>query len=84
MTLISLEFTFFAINITQLVFLLACAIFNVVFFVQWRYLIRLENLTDDYVQLRERFWKVFSINGSLESVTGKGVVGVVSVPLSLC
>uniref|UniRef100_A0A7E4SLV1 Polymerase delta interacting protein 2 n=2 Tax=Echinococcus granulosus TaxID=6210 RepID=A0A7E4SLV1_ECHGR len=42
----------------------------------WRYLIRLENLTDECLQLRERFWKLFSINGSLESVSGKGVVGV--------
>uniref|UniRef100_A0A0X3NLV3 Polymerase delta-interacting protein 2 n=1 Tax=Schistocephalus solidus TaxID=70667 RepID=A0A0X3NLV3_SCHSO len=42
----------------------------------WRYLIRLENLTDEAVQLRERFWKVFSVTGSLESVNGKGVVGV--------
>ncbi|CAL8078710.1 unnamed protein product [Calicophoron daubneyi] len=42
----------------------------------WRYLIRLENLTPDRFQLRERFWKVFSITGSLESVRGKGVVGM--------
>ncbi|VDM21368.1 unnamed protein product [Hydatigera taeniaeformis] len=42
----------------------------------WRYLIRLENFTDECLQLRERFWKLFSINGSLESVSGKGVVGV--------
>uniref|UniRef100_A0A5K3F9Z7 ApaG domain-containing protein n=1 Tax=Mesocestoides corti TaxID=53468 RepID=A0A5K3F9Z7_MESCO len=42
----------------------------------WRYLIRLENLTDECVQLRERFWKLFSVNGSLESVAGKGVVGL--------
>ncbi|VDD82512.1 unnamed protein product [Mesocestoides corti] len=43
---------------------------------RWRYLIRLENLTDECVQLRERFWKLFSVNGSLESVAGKGVVGL--------
>uniref|UniRef100_A0A183AFR3 ApaG domain-containing protein n=1 Tax=Echinostoma caproni TaxID=27848 RepID=A0A183AFR3_9TREM len=42
----------------------------------WRYLIRLENLSSERVQLRERFWKVFSITGSLESVRGKGVVGM--------
>ncbi|TGZ54899.1 hypothetical protein CRM22_010530 [Opisthorchis felineus] len=42
----------------------------------WRYLIRLENFTSERVQLRERFWKVFSITGSLESVRGKGVVGM--------
>ncbi|KAL3313418.1 polymerase delta-interacting protein 2 [Cichlidogyrus casuarinus] len=41
----------------------------------WRYLIRLENLGPEALQLRERFWKVFSVSGSLESVKGKGVVG---------
>ncbi|CAH8448862.1 unnamed protein product [Schistosoma curassoni] len=42
----------------------------------WRYLIRLENLTMDRVQLRERFLKIFSISGNLESIGGKGVVGM--------
>ncbi|KAF6780104.1 hypothetical protein AHF37_00455 [Paragonimus kellicotti] len=42
----------------------------------WRYFVRLENLNPDRIQLRERFWKIFSITGSLESVRGKGVVGM--------
>ncbi|VEL08259.1 unnamed protein product, partial [Protopolystoma xenopodis] len=42
----------------------------------WRYLIRMENMSGERMQLRERFWKVFSITGSLESVKGKGVVGM--------
>ena len=50
---------------------------------QWRYLIRIENLTNENLQLRERFWKLFSINGSLESVSGKGVVGLVSINILL-
>ncbi|CAH8445933.1 unnamed protein product [Heterobilharzia americana] len=42
----------------------------------WRYLIRLENLAMERVQLRERFWKVFSITGNLESNREKGAVGM--------
>nr|AAW24914.1 SJCHGC09341 protein [Schistosoma japonicum] len=42
----------------------------------WRYLIRLESLNMERVQLRERFWKVFSVTGNLESNRGKGVVGM--------
>ncbi|KAK4472467.1 hypothetical protein MN116_003717 [Schistosoma mekongi] len=42
----------------------------------WRYLIRLESLNMERVQLRERLWKVFSITGNLESNRGKGVVGM--------
>ncbi|CAI2723460.1 unnamed protein product [Schistosoma spindalis] len=45
----------------------------------WRYLIRIENLTMDRVQLRERFLKIFSISGNLESIGGKGVVGMQAV-----
>ena len=44
----------------------------------WRYNIRLENLTGERVQLRERYWKIFSTSGTLETVKGKGVVGQVS------
>lgn len=43
--------------------------------IQWRYCIRLENLSDRVVQLRERHWKIFSLSGSLETVRGRGVVG---------
>ncbi|CAH8444203.1 unnamed protein product [Schistosoma turkestanicum] len=41
----------------------------------WRYLIRLENLVMDRVQLLERFLKFFLIPGKLKSTGGKGVVG---------
>ena len=42
---------------------------------QWRYCIRLENLSEMSVQLRERNWKIFSLSGTLETVRGRGVVG---------
>ncbi|XP_062392301.1 polymerase delta-interacting protein 2-like isoform X1 [Sardina pilchardus] len=41
----------------------------------WRYCIRLENLGDEVVQLRERHWRIFSLSGTLETVRGRGVVG---------
>lgn len=41
----------------------------------WRYCIRLENLGEKTVQLRERHWRIFSLSGTLETVRGKGVVG---------
>ena len=41
----------------------------------WRYNIRLENLVGERVQLRERYWKIYSTSGTLETVKGKGVVG---------
>jgi len=41
----------------------------------WRYCIRLENLGDTSVQLRERNWRIFSLSGTLETVRGRGVVG---------
>jgi len=41
----------------------------------WRYCIRLENLGDATVQLRERNWRIFSLSGTLETVRGRGVVG---------
>lgn len=45
------------------------------FTLQWRYCIRLENLGDLSVQLRERHWRIFSLSGTLETVRGRGVVG---------
>ena len=45
----------------------------------WRYCIRLENLDNDVVQLRERHWRIFSLSGTLETVRGRGVVGRVSI-----
>jgi len=41
----------------------------------WRYCIRLENLGDLKVQLRERHWRIFSLSGTLETVRGRGVIG---------
>ena len=41
----------------------------------WRYCIRLENLGEMPVQLRERNWRIFSLSGTLETVRGRGVVG---------
>lgn len=41
----------------------------------WRYCIRLENLGEQTVQLRERNWRIFSLSGTLETVRGRGVVG---------
>ncbi|XP_032802887.1 polymerase delta-interacting protein 2-like isoform X1 [Petromyzon marinus] len=41
----------------------------------WRYSVRLENLGDGAIQLRERHWRIFSLSGTLETVRGRGVVG---------
>ena len=46
---------------------------------QWRYCIRIENLGQEIVQLRERHWRIFSLSGTLETVRGRGVVGQVSL-----
>ena len=45
---------------------------------QWRYCIRIENIGQETVQLRERQWRIFSLSGTLETVRGRGVVGQVS------
>lgn len=42
-----------------------------------RYNIRIENLNEDQLQLRERLWRIYSISGNLETVKGKGVIGQV-------
>ncbi|XP_074600321.1 DNA polymerase delta interacting protein 2 isoform X2 [Brevipalpus obovatus] len=41
----------------------------------WRYCIRLENLGDYAVQLRERYWRILDYSGNIENVRGRGVVG---------
>jgi len=41
----------------------------------WRYSIRIENLSNTTVILRERHWRIFSQAGTFETVRGKGVVG---------
>lgn len=42
----------------------------------WRYCVRLENFSDISVQLRERHWKIFSQTTMLQTIKGRGVVGV--------
>ena len=42
----------------------------------WRYCVRLENFNDLSVQLRERRWKIFSKTNMLQTIKGRGVVGV--------
>lgn len=42
----------------------------------WRYCVRLENFSDVSVQLRERHWKIFSQTNMLQTIKGRGVVGV--------
>ena len=42
-----------------------------------RYNIRLENLSGDRIQLRERHWRIYSLSGTLETVKGRGVIGQV-------
>ena len=49
----------------------------VILFFQWRYCIRIENLGQETVQLRERHWRIFSLSGTLETVRGRGVAGQV-------
>lgn len=42
----------------------------------WRYLVRLESRDGaPPVQLRERYWKMYSVPGSIETVKGQGVLG---------
>lgn len=42
----------------------------------WRYCVRLENYSDTSVQLRERHWKIFSQTNMLQTIKGRGVIGV--------
>jgi len=53
--------------------------FVVILFFQWRYCIRIENLGQETVQLRERHWRIFSLSGTLETVRGRGVAGQVRI-----
>ena len=42
-----------------------------------RYNIRIESLLGEQLQLRERYWRICSMSGTLETVKGKGVIGQV-------
>ncbi|KAF7408025.1 polymerase delta-interacting protein 2 isoform X1 [Vespula maculifrons] len=63
------------IRITVIPFYMGCRENQTTSVYWWRYCIRLENLGDLSVQLRERHWRIFSLSGTLETVRGRGVVG---------
>jgi uncharacterized protein affecting Mg2+/Co2+ transport len=42
-----------------------------------RYNIRIESTVTEQLQLRERYWRICSLSGTLETVRGKGVIGQV-------
>ncbi|XP_043461913.1 polymerase delta-interacting protein 2 [Leptopilina heterotoma] len=63
------------IRVTVIPFYMGCRESQTTSVYWWRYCIRLENLGDLSVQLRERHWRIFSLSGTLETVRGRGVVG---------
>jgi len=63
------------IRVTVLPFYMGCRESQNTTVYWWRYCIRLENLGELAVQLRERHWRIFSLSGTLETVRGRGVVG---------
>ncbi|XP_053693665.1 polymerase delta-interacting protein 2 [Sabethes cyaneus] len=63
------------IRVTVIPFYMGCRETPAASVYWWRYSIRLENLGELSVQLRERHWRIFSLSGTLETVRGRGVVG---------
>ncbi|XP_020277713.1 polymerase delta-interacting protein 2 [Pseudomyrmex gracilis] len=63
------------IRVTVIPFYMGCRESQTTSVYWWRYCIRLENLGELSVQLRERHWRIFSLSGTLETVRGRGVVG---------
>ncbi|PNF40491.1 polymerase delta-interacting protein 2 [Cryptotermes secundus] len=63
------------VRVTVIPFYMGCRESQATSVFWWRYCIRLENLGDLTVQLRERHWRIFSLSGTLETVRGRGVVG---------
>ncbi|KAH7955722.1 hypothetical protein HPB52_003297 [Rhipicephalus sanguineus] len=63
------------VRVTVIPFYMGCRVAQSSTVYWWRYCIRLENLGDLAVQLRERHWRIFSLSGTLETVRGRGVVG---------
>ena len=41
----------------------------------WAYTVRIDNESDDTVQLRTRFWRITNASGQIDEVCGDGVVG---------
>lgn len=63
------------VRVTVIPFYMGCRETHTTSVYWWRYCIRLENLGELSVQLRERHWRIFSLSGTLETVRGRGVVG---------
>ncbi|XP_043269077.1 polymerase delta-interacting protein 2 [Venturia canescens] len=63
------------VRVTVIPFYMGCRESQTTSVYWWRYCIRLENMGDLSVQLRERHWRIFSLSGTLETVRGRGVVG---------
>nr|CAD7605065.1 unnamed protein product [Timema genevievae] len=63
------------VRVTVIPFYMGCRESQAASVFWWRYCIRLENLGELSVQLRERHWRIFSLSGTLETVRGRGVVG---------
>ncbi|KAK0159688.1 hypothetical protein PV327_010779 [Microctonus hyperodae] len=63
------------IRVTVIPFYMGCRETQTTSVYWWRYCIRLENMGNLSVQLRERHWRIFSLSGTLETVRGRGVVG---------
>lgn len=64
------------VRITVIPFYLGHTIIDGTSFHWWRYCVRLENFGDYSIQLRERHWKIFSPTKMLQTIKGRGVVGV--------
>lgn len=64
------------IRVTVIPFYLGQTTIENISFHWWRYCVRLENFSDISVQLRERHWKIFSQASMLQTIKGRGVVGV--------
>ncbi|KAJ6216809.1 hypothetical protein RDWZM_007966 [Blomia tropicalis] len=63
------------IRVTVIPFYMGCRLSQNNNVYWWRYCVRIENLGETSVQLRERHWQIYSIPGILESIRGRGVVG---------
>ncbi|XP_050410033.1 polymerase delta-interacting protein 2 [Patella vulgata] len=60
------------IRVTVIPFFMGCRETKIYW---WRYCVRLENIGEETVQLRERHWRIFSLSGTLETVRARGVGG---------
>ncbi|XP_003742125.1 polymerase delta-interacting protein 2 [Galendromus occidentalis] len=63
------------VRVTVIPFYMGCRSNHNLSIYWWRYCIRIENMGEKAVQLRERHWRIFSQSGNLETINGRGVVG---------